>query len=111
MNSINECIDIYAAKGERPFPYHILEYLGQNDKNVEEYMYELYDIIELILKQKGFKIKSGHYQELENTDRDTTDLSNISMQELLSPYRKRSVAGRHPVAYHIYLKAIVQPIE
>lgn len=84
MNNINECIDANIKKGNRPFPIDIIEYLGQDRKNIEECDHELYRIINLLLKQKGVKFKGGfeHYRELEMTDKDTTDLSNISMQLL-----------------------------
>lgn len=84
MNNISECIDANIQKGNRPFPIDIIKYLGQDRKNIEKYDHELYRIIDLLLKQNGIKVKGGfeHYRELERTDKDIVDLSNISMQLL-----------------------------
>lgn len=80
MINIDECIDINIQNGDRPFPINIIKYLGQDRNNIEKYDYELYSVIDLLLKQKGVKVKSGfkHYKELEMTEKDTTDLSAIS---------------------------------
>lgn len=75
MNIINECIDFNIVERNRPFPIDIIKYLGQNINNVEENDQELYNIINLLLKNKGVKIKDGHYKELEKTSNVIIDLS------------------------------------
>ena len=84
INNIDKCIDTNIKKGKRPFPIDIIKYLGQDIEKIEEYNYELYKIIDLLLKQKGVKIKGGfeRYKEIEITDKDTTDLSDISIKLL-----------------------------
>jgi len=84
MSNIDECINVSIKKGNRPFPINIIEYLGQNRNNIEKYDRELYSVIDLLLKQKGLKIKDGfeHYKELETIEKDTTDLSAISKKLL-----------------------------
>lgn len=84
MNNIDECINANIKKGNRPFPIDIINYLEQDRNDIEKYDHELYSIIDLLLKQKGVKIKNGfeHYKELEITEKDTTDLSEISKKLL-----------------------------
>lgn len=84
MHNIDECINDNIEKDNRPFPIDIIKYLGQDRTSIEKYDHELYRIIDLLLKEKGIKIKSGfeHYKELEMTEKNTIDLSNISMKLL-----------------------------
>ena len=80
MYNIRTCINCNIEIGRRPFPVDILKYIGQNNKDIELYDHYLYNIIDLLLKQKGYKIKSGfeHYREIEPTDKSTADLSILS---------------------------------
>ncbi len=57
--NIEECISAYILKGERPFPIDIIEYLGQDRSALDLCNHELYQIIDLLLKQRGFMINSG----------------------------------------------------
>lgn len=78
MSNIDECINQNIEKGKRPFPVDIIDYLGQDRDGIEEYDAMLYRVIDLLLKEKGYKIKSGeHYMELEKIEKDDTDLSNL----------------------------------
>ena len=84
MSNIDECINTNIKKGNRPIPIDVIEYLGQDRDTIDMYEHELYRVIDLLLKQKGIKIKSGfeHYRELEMTEKDTSDLSEISKRLL-----------------------------
>ncbi len=84
INDVNECIDKCIKEKRRPWPVDIINYLGQDPKNVSKYEHELYAIIELLLSQKGAKIGNGfdHYDEISLTDKDTTNLTNISIELL-----------------------------
>ena len=80
MYNIKKCIDYNIESGRRPFPVDVLEYIGQNNKNIELYDHYLYNIIDLLMKEKGYKIKAGfkHYREIEPTEKNTEDLSILS---------------------------------
>ena len=80
MHNIKKCIDYNIEIGRRPFPVNVLEYIGQNNKNIEQYDHYLFNIIALLLKEKGYKIKGGfkHYREIEPTEKNTEDLSVLS---------------------------------
>ena len=84
MSNIDECINANIKKGNRPLPINIIQYLGQDRNNIEKYNHELYSVIDLLLKQKGVKIKGGfeHYKEFEMAEKDITDLSAISKKLL-----------------------------
>lgn len=78
--NIRKCIDCNIEIGRRPFPVDILKYIGQNNKDIELYDHYLYNIIDLLMKEKGYKIKSGfeYYREIEPTEKNTEDLSILS---------------------------------
>ncbi len=80
MSNIDECVNVNIQKGIRPFPFDIIKYLGQDVDNIDEYDHALYSVIDLLLKQKGAKIKDDfrHYDEVEPTEKDNTDLSELS---------------------------------
>lgn len=78
-----ECIEKNIAKGNRPFPIDVLEYLG-NKSGIEKYNHALFNIINLLMKERGVKAKSGvkHYKEIEPTKKSTEDLSTLSINLL-----------------------------
>lgn len=84
MYNINDCINTNIKKGNRPFPIDIIKYLGQDRKNIEKYTHVLYGIIDLLLQEKGVKIKSGieYYKEIEMNQMDKINLSDISIRLL-----------------------------
>lgn len=84
MNNVNECIENNIKNNNRPFPVNVIEYLGQDRKSVEKYNHALYNIIDLLMKEKGFKIKGGfkHYKEIEPIEKNVEDLSIISINLL-----------------------------
>ena len=75
MTNINECIDNNIEQNKRPFPIDIINYLGQNRNIIEENEQELYNIINLLLKDKGLKINEENYKEIEETNSNIIDLS------------------------------------
>lgn len=80
MYNIRQCVNDNIKIGRRPFPVDVLEYIGQNNKDIELYNHYLYNIIDLLMKEKGYKIKGGfkHYREIEPTEKNTEDLSVLS---------------------------------
>ena len=70
IENIVKCIDKYIESGNRPFPVDILDYLGYNRRKVDEVGNELYKIIELILKAKGYKISRDNYNKLGLLDKE-----------------------------------------
>ena len=84
MNNIEECINLNIEQERQPFPTNIIEYLGQNSENIEIYWEELYYIIVLLLKEKGYEIEKGfeHYLEIRKIDKENIDLSEIAMKLL-----------------------------
>lgn len=78
--NINMCIDDNIKNNRRPLPIDIINYLGQERKNIDKYNYALYNIIDLLLKEKGFKLKNGFYyrREIEPTNQEVEDLSVLA---------------------------------
>lgn len=79
MDNIDECINKSINNNERPFPIDILRYTGKT-KFLDEYGSALYDVIDLLMRQRGVKPKSGfeHYREIEIVSKSDEDLSNLS---------------------------------
>ena len=79
MDNIDECINKSINDNQRPFPIDILRYMGKT-KFLDEYGSALYDVIDLLMRQKGVKAKSGfeHYKEIESVSKSDEDLSNLS---------------------------------
>lgn len=75
MTNINECIDNNIEQNKRPFPIDIINYLGQNRNIIEENEQELYNIINLLLKDKGLKINEENYKKIKETNSNIIDLS------------------------------------
>lgn len=90
--NINICIDENIKNNCRPQPIDIINYLGQEKKSIDKYRDALYNIIDLLLKEKGFKIKGGFYycREIEPTNQEVEDLSVLSnnLLELLELPKK-----------------------
>lgn len=84
MYEIDRCIDMYIKNEKRPFPANIIAYLGKRGKERMNEHKELYSVIELLLKQKGYKIKGGfaHYNEIEPICTKKEDLSDLSVNLL-----------------------------
>lgn len=79
MDNIDECINKSINNNERPFPIDILRYTGKT-KFLDEYGSALYDVMDLLMRQRGVKPKSGfeHYREIEIVSKSDEDLSNLS---------------------------------
>ena len=82
--NIDECINMYIDKKTRPFPIDIIQYLGQDRNNIDEWNTELYKIINLLLNKKGFKTLGGfkHYHDIETVDKNEIDLADLSLNLL-----------------------------
>ncbi len=80
MININNCIMINIKEGKRPFPIDIIEYLGQDPNDIDYYQNILYKIINLLLYNQGFKIKSGYkyYDKIEKIEKEEIDLSVLA---------------------------------
>lgn len=79
MDNIDECINKSIDNRKAPFPIDILRYTGKT-KFLDEYGSALYDVIDLLMRQRGVKPKSGfeHYDEIEIVSKSDEDLSNLS---------------------------------
>lgn len=79
MYNIAVCISKSISNNERPFPIDILRYTGKT-KFLDEYGTPLYDVIDLLMRQKGVQAKSGfeHYKEIEPVSESDVDLSILS---------------------------------
>lgn len=78
--NIGRLIDDSIVQDKRPFPTDILRYLGRNNKKDNlSYINWFYDIINLLLKEKGIKVKGGfeNYKELDFTS-SSGDLSLLA---------------------------------
>lgn len=79
MDNIDECINKSINDNKRPFPIDILRYMGKT-QFLDEYGSALYDVIDLLMRKKGVKAKSGfeQYEEIEPALESDEDLSNLS---------------------------------
>lgn len=65
---INECIDINLKDNKRPHPMDIMNYIGQTEfysKEIEKMNSLLYNVIDLLIKERGMKSKNGTLYQLE----------------------------------------------
>lgn len=79
ISKLNECVDFYLEHNRRPYPSDILSGLGQNYREVKLDGI-LYDVADLLMQDKGYKIKSGkpdEIEKIENQDKKK-DLSIIA---------------------------------
>ncbi len=79
MSRVNECVDFHLSHNRRPWPSYILSGLGQNyrDLKIEGI---LYDVADLLMKERGFKVKTGSPDEIEriNESVEKKDLSIVA---------------------------------
>ena len=79
ISRINECVDYCLKYDKRPRPADILSSLGQNYRELKmDGM--LYDVADLLMKQKGYKVKSGCPDTIEKIDaiEERKDLSIVA---------------------------------
>lgn len=79
ISRVNECVDYHLKYGRRPWPSDILSSLGQNYRELNmDGM--LYDVADLLMKQKGYKVKSGCPDIIEKIDasEERKDLSIVA---------------------------------
>lgn len=76
MANINECVENSIKNESRIFPIDINRYLGCGN----EYDSMLYDVINLLYRENGVKIKSGieNCMKIEKCEKSSEDLSMIS---------------------------------
>ncbi|MGN1323551.1 MAG: hypothetical protein ACI4VT_06105 [Bacilli bacterium] len=79
ISRINECVDYHLKYGKRPRPADILSSLGQNYRELKMDGI-LYDVADLLMKQKGYKVKSGCPDTIEKIDAigERKDLSIVA---------------------------------
>ncbi len=103
MVNIDECINMHIDKKTRPFPIDIIEYLGQDKNNVEKWSTELYEIIKLLLNEKGFKVEGGfeHYKDIETIDKYEINLENLSSNLLKILEVTKDKIGENKLAFNM----------
>lgn len=62
IDRINNSIKVCIANNQRPRPSDVLKNIGQNHR---EYDVLLYDIIDLLMRDQGYKVSSKNYNEIE----------------------------------------------
>lgn len=79
ISKVNECVDFHLSNNRRPFPSYILSGLGQNYRELKMDGI-LYDVAELLMSERGFKVKSGSPDEIEriNESEEKKDLSIVA---------------------------------
>ena len=79
ISKVNECVDYHLKCGRRPWPTDILSSIGQNSRELNMGGI-LYDIADLLIKQKGYKIKTANPSAVEEmtTSEEGKDLSMIA---------------------------------
>lgn len=80
---LNDCVEFHLDHNRRPWPSYILSGLGQNYRELKMDGI-LYDVADLLMNQKGYKVKSGSPDEIEMIDstKERKDLSLVA-QDLL----------------------------
>lgn len=79
MSRVNECVDFHLSHNRRPWPPYILSGLGQNYRELKMDGI-LYDVADLLMRERGFKVKSGSPDEIEriNESVEKKDLSIVA---------------------------------
>lgn len=99
ISKIEKCIDFYINENVRPWPIDILNSLKQSDEIYEVQGY-LYNIIDLLLKEKNYQVKPGSAISLEKKDfsYDKIDLSclvNCLVNELELNNEKKLILSKN----------------
>ena len=83
LSKVNEYIDYSVKNNERPLPYQVLNHIGQS-YNIEEYNTILYDVLDLLLKEKGMKVKVGvdKIESIPEPDNMKIDFAPLATQLL-----------------------------
>lgn len=80
---IDNCINACITNNKRPWPADVLSSIGRNNEesNLDGIFF---DIIDLLMREKGYKAKSGNPDEIEIFDKPNSEssLSNLSTQIL-----------------------------
>ena len=67
MERLNEYVDFHLEHNRRPWPQYILSGLGQNSRELKMDGI-LFDVADLLMRQKGYKVRSGSPDEIEMID-------------------------------------------
>ena len=80
INNIDDCVNRCIEEGRRPWPMDILNCIGDNADLIDQYNYALYEVIDLLLNEKGYKASNGfeNYMKIETSDREQSDLFDKS---------------------------------
>lgn len=67
ISKVNVCVDYHLEYNKRPWPSDILSSIGQNyrDLNMDGM---LYDVADLLMREKGFKVKNGSLDKIEKIE-------------------------------------------
>ena len=67
ISKVNVCVDYHLEYNRRPWPSDILSSIGQNYRDLNMYGM-LYDVADLLMREKGFKVKSGSPDKIEKIE-------------------------------------------
>ncbi len=84
MKNMTTYINQQIASDQRPWPIDILSSIGQNNANLN-FDSMLYDIADLLMKQKGIKVNNYNPYTLEEDTTTRPDLSSLADKLLESP--------------------------
>lgn len=71
LNSrIRECINTNIKENNRPFPVDVINFIGLNNDKISNHSNELFDIISLLLKERGYKETSNSIEPGESLQSD-----------------------------------------
>lgn len=67
ISRVDECVSFHLNHNRRPWPSYILSGLGQNYRELKMSGI-LYDITDLLMFEKGYKVKTGSPEEIERIE-------------------------------------------
>lgn len=77
IEKLNECIDYYLNNNIKPLQSYILNGIGQNNQLKNDEI--LYNVIDLLIRDKGYKIKSSNQNYVEKIPtKDNKKLSSVA---------------------------------
>lgn len=80
IEHIDQCVEKSIEQNKRPLPKDILSYIGEQGKG-SEFDGLLYDVADLLMQDKGIRVKPGNSQELEKL-KSKNDLSLLATKLL-----------------------------
>ena len=84
MFNIDLTIDRLFSEGIRPYPHDIIKNLGQNRSAINKYEFELYHVVDLFLKTRGYELKRSlnGYGKVIPTERSYENTHDLAMKLL-----------------------------